>query len=344
MAFLSIGAVFKNEANYLDEWLTFHSYIGVEKFYLYDDESTDNFKDVLAPWMDAGIVSLSKVRGRGQNKVYMSCLNRARFRTKWLALIDIDEFLWSPRYETIPEVLGKYSNFAGVVIRWKLFGSSGHTEPQVQGAIESFTRCLPLEINHDNNYLRSNFSPRARVTGNPLQGKAVFRPSTVFVARVHNPTLYAGRLANETGRIVLKENIDFLDRLHWRINRDFWKETPAEILRINHYWSRSIQELQEKVHRKFHKGSFKPGPEYDFTLSLAGHLSHEKALNVEEDLSIQKIWEAAKRARGRLLDEKRGNRKQGKMDSLFSRFRTQIERNQDRHFMTRLGFYARKSE
>lgn len=33
--YLSIGAIFKDEARFLDEWIEFHLGIGVEHFYLY---------------------------------------------------------------------------------------------------------------------------------------------------------------------------------------------------------------------------------------------------------------------------------------------------------------------
>jgi hypothetical protein len=303
MVFLSIGAVFKNEAKYLDEWLTFHSHMGVERFYLYDDESTDDFNEVLAPWIKAGIVFLDKVRGRNQGKVFLHCLWRTKLRTKWLALIDIDEFLWSPANKSVSDVLQEYSHYTGVVVRWKLFGSSGHSDPQESGSIESFTRSLPFDTDYGGVFSRRNFASGIRVTGNPLQGKSVFRPSSVFLTGIHNPTLYVGRLVNEACRVVLKSDVLVGKKGNRRVKSSFWQETPADILRINHYWSRSLRELENKVKRKFFEGSFRPGPDYDFNLSLEGHLGHEQMLNVEIDLSIQKVWEEAKKSRSGYLNK-----------------------------------------
>lgn len=39
--YLSIGAIFKDEAPYLAEWIEFHRLVGVEHFFLYDNLSTD---------------------------------------------------------------------------------------------------------------------------------------------------------------------------------------------------------------------------------------------------------------------------------------------------------------
>lgn len=57
--YLSVCCIFKDEAPYLEEWLRFYSLIGVEHFYLYDNDSTDAFKAVLAPWAAAGKVTLN---------------------------------------------------------------------------------------------------------------------------------------------------------------------------------------------------------------------------------------------------------------------------------------------
>ncbi len=44
---LSICGIMKDEGPYLVEWLEFHKLVGVEKFYLYDNSSSDNSIDIL---------------------------------------------------------------------------------------------------------------------------------------------------------------------------------------------------------------------------------------------------------------------------------------------------------
>ena len=61
--YLSIAAIYRNEAPYLREWIEFHKLVGVERFFLYNNESTDDHRAVLAPYVEAGIVaSLTSVR------------------------------------------------------------------------------------------------------------------------------------------------------------------------------------------------------------------------------------------------------------------------------------------
>jgi hypothetical protein len=46
---LAVCAIAKNEGAYFKEWLEYHRLVGVEKFYIYDNESDDDTKEVLAP-------------------------------------------------------------------------------------------------------------------------------------------------------------------------------------------------------------------------------------------------------------------------------------------------------
>ena len=54
----SICSIFKNEALFLKEFIEYHLLIGFEHFYFYNNNSEDNYLDVLKPYMDAGIVTL----------------------------------------------------------------------------------------------------------------------------------------------------------------------------------------------------------------------------------------------------------------------------------------------
>ena len=47
---LAICAIFKNEAPWLKEWIIYHhKVLGVKHFYLYNNDSTDNFIEILSP-------------------------------------------------------------------------------------------------------------------------------------------------------------------------------------------------------------------------------------------------------------------------------------------------------
>ena len=51
-AYLSICAIYRDEAPYLAEWIEFHRLVGVERFFLYDHMSQDHHLEVLAPYLN----------------------------------------------------------------------------------------------------------------------------------------------------------------------------------------------------------------------------------------------------------------------------------------------------
>ena len=58
---LSIGAIFCNEAPSLKEWLDHYINRNVDHFYLINDNSNDNFKEVLDPYIQKGYITLFNV-------------------------------------------------------------------------------------------------------------------------------------------------------------------------------------------------------------------------------------------------------------------------------------------
>ncbi len=49
---------FKNAARFLPEWIEFHQIVGFEHFYLYNNNSTDDYLSALRPYRDEGSVTL----------------------------------------------------------------------------------------------------------------------------------------------------------------------------------------------------------------------------------------------------------------------------------------------
>jgi len=142
--YLSAVTVFQNEAAHLDEWLAFNLLEGVEHFLLYDNFSTDDAREVLEPWIAAGIVELIDWpvhwKKGAQTKAFLDALDRLRHRSRWAAFIDIDEFLFSPTGSTVAEILDLYTANAGIVVNWQCYGSSGHKARPPGLTIESYIR------------------------------------------------------------------------------------------------------------------------------------------------------------------------------------------------------------
>ena len=130
--YLSVVACIKNEEPNLIEWLEFHKLVGVEHFYLYDNVSEDNTKELLQPYIDSGEVSYYFTdMDQCQFPSYYNALTAFRDFSKWMAFIDLDEFLFSPKGDLCEE-LKKFEGAApAIAVNEVFFGSSKHlTRPE----------------------------------------------------------------------------------------------------------------------------------------------------------------------------------------------------------------------
>ena len=68
---------------------------GVEHFYLYNNESSDNYKEVLAPYVEKNLVTLTEFPGKMmQMPAYDDAIDKYRFNCRYMAFIDINEFVY----------------------------------------------------------------------------------------------------------------------------------------------------------------------------------------------------------------------------------------------------------
>jgi len=177
--YLSIVAIFKNEADYIAEWLEYHLLVGVQKFYLYDNESTDNVKDILDPYIKVGIVEYKYWTGKAQQKkVYLDSLKKVYKETYWVAAIDIDEFIVPVVNDTLSEFLKDFEQYPGVQINWVTYGSSGKKSKEDGLVIERFKDHSFFE-NDNNNYVKTISNTRYLVYFTIHTAKYVFEKVAV---------------------------------------------------------------------------------------------------------------------------------------------------------------------
>ena len=140
---VSLCLIFKDEGKFLKEWIDYHLAIGVDHFYLYDNNSTDDYVEVVQPYIAKGIVTLIDwPYQQAQVKCYKHCLETFSSETKWIGYIDADEFVCPKHATTIKEWLARYDKFPAVVIDWLQFGTSGLIDHDYsKGVMEQYFSC-----------------------------------------------------------------------------------------------------------------------------------------------------------------------------------------------------------
>lgn len=127
---LSFVAIVKNESPYIKEWIEFHKLVGVTRFYIYDNESTDDLEDVLKNYINSDEVVYRYFPGRAQQLIaYQEAINDYKDKTKYMGFVDLDEFVVPVEENNlvyiIDDIMKKDSKIAGVGINWLVYGSSG---------------------------------------------------------------------------------------------------------------------------------------------------------------------------------------------------------------------------
>jgi hypothetical protein len=225
----------RNEAPYLREWIEYHRLLGIEKFYIYDNESTDDIMSVLEPYINQNIVVCKKWFGNGrQRKIYSDGIKECKNKTKWLAIIDIDEFIVPLKHKNIKDFLKDYKDFSQISIHWKSFGSSGHKKKPAGLVIENF------------NYAHKEINGAVKSIVNPR-------------AVLGDPGIHASQVI---GMSVDENKCPYYDDDF--INGTFSGKYKysADIISVNHYFTKSEEEFIEKRSR----GRMDAGTGGDYTL------------------------------------------------------------------------------
>jgi glycosyl transferase family 92 len=229
---LSICAIFQNEAQWMKEWIDYHHSMGVEHFWLYNNNSNDNYQEVLKPYIQQGIVDLIQWTSEDrtgtyyfhhvQAPAYDHAIKNGRNITKWMAVIDLDEFIVPKQENSIIECLEKrYPYFSGVCINWQCFGTShiSKLNPD-RKMIEQLV--MKMQWNHSWNE----------------SYKSIVQPLHVLTCPSPHLCYY---LPN-----------------HWAVNTKYEKVSnisPVDIsvMQINHYWTRDENHLNNVKKARYTK-------------------------------------------------------------------------------------------
>ena len=221
---LAVVAILKNEALYIKEWLEYHLLAGVDHFYLYDNDSTDNVKEILKPYIDKNIVEYFPFPGkRPQMPAYNEAIQRFKFDSKYIAFIDLDEFIYPHENKSILEIANEYFNkypeIAGFSMHWATFGSAGQEKADFsKGVLERFLYRTETGFDH-NKYVKTIMNPRC----------------VNLMVGPHNAIYYDGKVSvEENGAVVEAAGIEPI---------------MSNRISVNHYRYKSKEEYEIKAAR-----------------------------------------------------------------------------------------------
>ena len=228
---LSVASIIKNEPDII-EWIEYHRLVGVDHFYIYDNESTDGLKEKLTPYIDKGVVTYIYYPGKAmQDKSINDAIKNYAYDTKYLAVIDGDEYIVPMEEgrllpELLDEIIETYhksiyhpGGFAGGIgINWRDYGTSGH-KTKVDGlVIENYLQRAEDDY-YQNVHIKTIYNPRV-------------------VSYVDNP--HNGHYRD--GYYTISENGSLIPFL-------YFYDGQCKKLRINHYFSKSEEQVIEKNRR-----------------------------------------------------------------------------------------------
>lgn len=223
---LAIAAIMKDEGLYIEEWLCYHIIRGVDKFFLFDNGSSDNIKNILKKYIDVGIVEYIYLPGRAkQLDAYFAATKKAKKTVKYIMYLDCDEFITTADasadlYEVIHSVFEAYTNAAAVAVNWYVYGSNGYKTKPEGLVMENYVYRAKDEAEPNG---------LVKIIANPRRICCMNSPHTVYPK---------GHLCvvNEAGQVVNGARIDYPNNRY-------------SLLRINHYYCKSEEECKIKFSR-----------------------------------------------------------------------------------------------
>ncbi|MBR1420179.1 MAG: glycosyltransferase family 2 protein [Selenomonadaceae bacterium] len=253
---VALVLIVKNESRYIKEWLEYHYRIGVDKFYIYNNDSDDRSEllKILEPWIDAGVVDFEDASGKyRQMPVYNDAIERHRFDCRYMGFIDTDEFIYIKTGQTLPEFLhdhfGISDDIAGLSMNWRMFGTSGLEKYEPIDVIERFTRRAPDNY-YENLHIKTIANPR-RIFYMPFPHNAQYM---IYSECCDENLFFVRNPANE--------------------------RNPSDKIQVNHYYTKSVEEYSQKYSRG----------RADCPLDRNEMQAFKQELNIVEDIGLRNLW------------------------------------------------------
>jgi hypothetical protein len=225
---IGVVAIFKDEAEYLQEWILFHQSAGFDRFYLYDNGSTDSSVEIAKAMLSSASVVIpwaTFVRDfHRQNLAYAHAIANFGHECAWMAFIDIDEFLFPMSTPDIGSALSGFEDLPGVSVPWHMYGFSFHNTRPPGGVVENFL-------------YRAEFPPTKKRASLLLKYKTIANPQRMTCVHTHTPSFDA------TGDMFFNETRQCVSSTE-RANPAY---AISKMFRLNHYFTKDRESFEKKI-------------------------------------------------------------------------------------------------
>lgn len=235
---ICLVAILKNEEKFLDEWLVYHKMIGIDFFFLYDDDSASSLKEFLRPHSDyIHVVEWAQNNFAFKNvgnqlAAYKHAFKNHIMNYDWVVFLDADEFIVLKKHKNIKDFLFDFKDAAAISLHWYLYGHNGF-------------------INDPPGLIITHLNKRMRAVSTEI--KSITRTDAIADFKSpHYCDLKYGFRKDDNNNI---------------FSEDFYS-AKSSIARINHYKCRSFENWMKRVTRgdvNFNK--FNNPPEHLWRLS-----------------------------------------------------------------------------
>ncbi|KAM3364057.1 glycosyltransferase family 92 protein RCOM [Capsicum galapagoense] len=138
---MCVCTMLRNQASFLKEWIMYHTRIGVQRWFIYDNNSLDDIDDIIKVLSMDGNINVTRHVWpwvKTQEAGFAHCALRARDVCEWVGFMDVDEFFHLPTGMSLLDILRNQSNYpsskvAELRVSCHNFGPSGLKHVPAQG-------------------------------------------------------------------------------------------------------------------------------------------------------------------------------------------------------------------
>lgn len=222
--YLSVVVNVRDEDAYLDEFIAYYTLAGVDHFYIYDNESRNPVKDTVAKNWPGLCTVIDFPGGSIKARVLKHFLDTYAAQTEWVLSVDIDEFAYvdTAKHTDLKTFIRRReaAGASGVSLVWTIFGRCGHVARPSGLVMENYVTC--------NNAL--------------MQVKSFAKTADIAAPlNAHGWTL-------RQGKFYVDARGNFFDHTNQWFHHPTGVQDAVEG-QINHYWSRSFDEMCNKMAR-----------------------------------------------------------------------------------------------